>query len=77
VTPLGPGSPDGADQVRRLVEAGRPLVVITRIVHAPQLDAVPGLFRLKARGGYAIYSSLRRAAVQGSMSPRRTRSSSA
>jgi len=77
VIPLGPGSPDGADQVRRLVEAGRPLVVITRIVHAPQLDAVPGLFRLKARGGYAIYSSLRRAAVQGAMCPRRTRSSSA
>jgi len=57
VTPLGPGSPDGMEQIRRLLEAGRPLVVITRIMHLPRLDAVPGLFRLKARGGYAIYCS--------------------
>lgn len=62
VTSFGVGSPDGADQFRRLLEAGRPLVVITRIVHAARLDAVPGLSRLKARGGYAIYSSLRRPA---------------
>lgn len=61
VTPLGPGSPDGTDQIRRLLEAGRPVVVITRTVHAPRLDGVPGLFRLKARGGYAIYSSARQA----------------
>jgi 4-amino-4-deoxy-L-arabinose transferase-like glycosyltransferase len=61
VTPLGPGSPDGMEQIRRLLEAGRPLVVITRIMHLPRLDAVPGLFRLKARGGYAIYSSARQA----------------
>jgi hypothetical protein len=54
--------PDGLDQVRRLIEAGRPLVVITRIVHVTRLDTVPGLFRLKAHGGYAIYSSLRRSA---------------
>jgi 4-amino-4-deoxy-L-arabinose transferase-like glycosyltransferase len=77
VTPLGPGSPDGMEQIRRLLEAGRPLVVITRIMHLPRLDAVPGLFRLKARGGYAIYSSLRRLAAPGAMSPRRMRSSSA
>ena len=57
VTPLDPGSPDGMEQIRRLLEAGRPLVVITRIMHLPRLDAVPGLFRLKARGGYAIYCS--------------------
>jgi 4-amino-4-deoxy-L-arabinose transferase-like glycosyltransferase len=60
VTSLGSNSPDGLDQVRRLIEAGRPLVVITRIVHVTRLDAVPGLIRLKAYGGYAIYSSLRR-----------------
>ncbi|MFI5340279.1 MAG: ArnT family glycosyltransferase [Candidatus Methylomirabilales bacterium] len=77
VTPLGPGSPDGVDQVRRLLRAGRPLVVITRIVHAPRLDALPGLFRLKARGGYAIYSFMRRSAAPGALSPRRLRSSSA
>jgi 4-amino-4-deoxy-L-arabinose transferase-like glycosyltransferase len=58
VTSLGPGSPDGVDQVRRLLETGRSLVVITRSVHAARLDAVPGLFRLKARGGYAIYCSV-------------------
>lgn len=61
VTPLGPGSPDGVEQIRQLLEAGRPLVIITRIVHLSRLDAVPGLFRLKARGGYAIYSSARQA----------------
>jgi hypothetical protein len=57
VTSLGPGSPDGLDQVRRLLETGRSLVVITRSMHAARLDAVPGLFRLKARRGYAIYCS--------------------
>jgi 4-amino-4-deoxy-L-arabinose transferase-like glycosyltransferase len=63
VTPLGVGSPDGADQIRRWLEEGRPLVVITRIAHAPELDAVPGLYRMKARGGYAMYSSLSHPAV--------------
>ncbi len=62
VTSLGAGLPEGADQIRRLVEAGRPLVVITRVAHAPRLDVLPGLFRLKARGGYAMYSSPRRSA---------------
>ena len=57
VTSLGPGSPDGVDRVRRLLETGRSLVVITRSAHAARLDAVPGLFRLKARRGYAIYCS--------------------
>ncbi|MBI3121133.1 MAG: glycosyltransferase family 39 protein [candidate division NC10 bacterium] len=61
VTPLGPAPPGGADRLRRLLEAGRPVVVITRSAHAPRLDGVPGLYRLKSRGGYAIYSSLRRA----------------
>ncbi|MEK6718455.1 MAG: glycosyltransferase family 39 protein [candidate division NC10 bacterium] len=61
VTPLGPASPEGPDQLRRLLQAGRPVVVITRSAHAPRLDGVSGLFRLKSRGGYAIYSSLRRA----------------
>jgi hypothetical protein len=56
-TSLGAGSPDGMERIRQLLEAGRPLVIITRILHLSRLDAVPGLFRLKARGGYAIYSS--------------------
>jgi hypothetical protein len=73
VTPLSPGSPEGVDRVRRLLEAGRPLVVITRVVHVPLLDGVPGLSRLKARGGYAIYSSFRRTAVVGVAAPRRMR----
>lgn len=57
VTPLGAGSPDGADQLRRLLAAGRPVVVITRSAHVSHLDAVPGLFPVKSRGGYAIYRS--------------------
>jgi 4-amino-4-deoxy-L-arabinose transferase-like glycosyltransferase len=57
VTSLGPGSPDGVQQIRQLLEAGRPLVIITRIMHLSRLDAVPGLFRLKASRGYAIYCS--------------------
>jgi 4-amino-4-deoxy-L-arabinose transferase-like glycosyltransferase len=59
VTPLGPASPDSTDRLRRLGEAGRPVVVISRSAYAPRLDRVPGLFRLKARGGYALYSSAR------------------
>jgi hypothetical protein len=58
VTPLGPASADGLEQIMRMVEARRPVVVICRSVHMPRLDGVPGLFRLKSRGGYAIYSSL-------------------
>ena len=73
VIPLGPGSQDSLDRVRRLVEAGRPLVVITRIVHAPGLDAVRGLSRVKARGGYALFSTLRRSAALRVMSPRSLR----
>ncbi|MBI4574253.1 MAG: glycosyltransferase family 39 protein [candidate division NC10 bacterium] len=57
VTPLGAASADGVDRLRRLLEAGHPVVVITRSVHAPRLDGLPGLFRLKSRGGYAIYCS--------------------
>ena len=56
VTSFGAG-PDGADRIRRLVDGGRPLLVITRIAHAPTLDEVSGLYRMKARGGYAMYSS--------------------
>jgi 4-amino-4-deoxy-L-arabinose transferase-like glycosyltransferase len=77
VTPLAPGSPDGLEEIRRLLRGGRPLVVITRAAHAPRLDGVPGLFRLKARGGYAIYSSLPRTAVPGIPSPHRSRGGAA
>jgi 4-amino-4-deoxy-L-arabinose transferase-like glycosyltransferase len=57
VVPLGPGHPEGLDELRRWVEADHPVVVITRSVHAPRLEAVPGLFQSKARGGYAMYCS--------------------
>jgi len=59
VMPLGAGAGPGLEQIRGLVKADIPVVVITRAMHAPILDGVPGLFRLKTRGGYAIYSSLR------------------
>jgi 4-amino-4-deoxy-L-arabinose transferase-like glycosyltransferase len=61
VIPLGPGSPDGVGEIRRLVETGQPVVVITRQAHMARLDGIPGLFRLKARAGYAIYSFAPRA----------------
>ena len=57
VVPLGPDSPDGLDQLRRWVEADHPVVVITRGVHAPCLETVPGLFRWKGRGGYSMHWS--------------------
>jgi len=56
VIPLGPGSPDGVEEIRGLVETGQPVVVITRQVHMARLDGIPGLLCLKVRGGYAIYS---------------------
>ena len=57
VMPLGVGAGPGLEQIRGLVKADIPVVVITRAMHAPNLDGVPGLFRLKTRGGYAIYCS--------------------
>jgi 4-amino-4-deoxy-L-arabinose transferase-like glycosyltransferase len=57
VMPLGPGSPTVLEDIRRLAGADPPIVVITRNVHAPRLNEVSGLFRLKSRGGYAIYCS--------------------
>jgi hypothetical protein len=57
VTPLGAASAESLTEIRRLVAAGPPVVVITRSVHAPRLDGIEGLFRLKSRGGYAIYCS--------------------
>ncbi len=61
VIPIGAASADGLDQLSRLVEVGSSVVVITRIAHVSRLDGVPGLLRLKSRGDYAIYSSLRQA----------------
>jgi 4-amino-4-deoxy-L-arabinose transferase-like glycosyltransferase len=57
VMPLGAGAGPGLEQIRGLVKADIPVVVITRAMHGPNLDGVPGLFRLKTRGGYAIYCS--------------------
>jgi len=57
VMPLGVGAGPGLEQIRGLVKADIPVVVITRAMHAPNLDGVPGLFRLKTRGAYAIYCS--------------------
>jgi 4-amino-4-deoxy-L-arabinose transferase-like glycosyltransferase len=59
VASLAASGPNGPDRLRQLVEAGGPVVVITRSAHVSRLDGVPGLFRLKARGGYALYSSVR------------------
>jgi hypothetical protein len=60
VLSLGAGAGPGLEQIRGLVRSDTPVVVITRTMHGLDLDGVPGLFRLKTRGGYAIYSSLRR-----------------
>jgi 4-amino-4-deoxy-L-arabinose transferase-like glycosyltransferase len=57
VMPLGAGAGPGLEQIRGLVKADIPVVVITRAMHAPNLDGAPGLFRLKTRGAYAIYCS--------------------
>jgi len=57
VTVLGAGAGESLEHIRRLTEGYPPVVVITRNVHAPRLNGVPGLFRLKSRGGYAIYCS--------------------
>ncbi|HEX7513518.1 MAG TPA: glycosyltransferase family 39 protein [Candidatus Methylomirabilis sp.] len=56
-----------AEAVRRLTDAGRPVVVITRSVLGPRLAEVEGLVRWKSRGGYALYVSQdSRAAQSGS-----------
>jgi len=60
VLPVGAGSPEGAAQIRRRVEAGEPVLVIARSAHAPTLDRVPGLARRQVRGGYVLYESLPR-----------------
>lgn len=57
VLPLGPGTPDGTEEIRRRLAAGRPVVVITRSSHAARLEGLPGLARGKSRNGYAIYWS--------------------
>jgi 4-amino-4-deoxy-L-arabinose transferase-like glycosyltransferase len=61
VIPLGAGSPEGVREIRRLVETGQPVVVITRQAHIARLDGIPGFVRVKVRGGYAMYSSAPRA----------------
>jgi 4-amino-4-deoxy-L-arabinose transferase-like glycosyltransferase len=56
-----------AEAVRRLTDAGRPVVVITRSVLGPRLAEIEGLVRWKSRGGYALYVSQdSRAAQSGS-----------
>ncbi len=57
VTALTASAAESLEHIRRLAEANPPVVVITRNVHTPRLNGVPGLFRLKSRGGYAIYCS--------------------
>jgi 4-amino-4-deoxy-L-arabinose transferase-like glycosyltransferase len=58
VTPLGSEDLGKlAEAVRRLQEAGRPAVVITRSALAPRLAEVQSLIRLTSRGGYALYVS--------------------
>ena len=53
-----------AEAVRRLTDAGRPVVVITRSVLGPRLAEVEGLVRWKSRGGYALYVSQDSGAAQ-------------
>lgn len=68
VTPLGSDDLGKlAETVRRLTDAGRPVVVITRSALAPRLAGVQGLSGVKSRGGYALYVSQdSRAARSGS-----------
>jgi 4-amino-4-deoxy-L-arabinose transferase-like glycosyltransferase len=68
VTPLGSDDLGKlAETVRRLRDAGRPVVVITRSVLGPRLAEIEGLVRWKSRGGYALYVSQdSRAAQSGS-----------
>ena len=56
-----------AEAVRRLTDAGRPIVVITRSVLGLRLAEIEGLVLWKSRGGYALYVSQdSRAAPSGS-----------
>lgn len=68
VTPLGSDDLGKlAETVRRLTDAGRPVVVITRSALAPRLAGVQGLSGVESRGGYALYVSQdSRAARSGS-----------
>jgi 4-amino-4-deoxy-L-arabinose transferase-like glycosyltransferase len=59
VTTVGPSSPEDAEQLRRLVGSGRPVLVIARAGQASRLAGVPGLEPVKSRGGYALYGSRR------------------
>ena len=65
VTSLGPDDLGKlAETVRRLTDAGRPVVVITRSALAPRLAGVQGLSGVKSRGGYALYISPEAGAAQ-------------
>jgi 4-amino-4-deoxy-L-arabinose transferase-like glycosyltransferase len=57
VLPLGPGDPAAIPRIEGMVRSGRPVAVITRQVHAPALESIPGLSRRASRGGYAFFSS--------------------
>ncbi|HSB79585.1 MAG TPA: glycosyltransferase family 39 protein [Candidatus Methylomirabilis sp.] len=58
VIPLG-ASAEGEEQLRRMAETGRPVVIITRSSQVGRLEQLPGLIRLGSRGGYAAYSTVR------------------
>jgi 4-amino-4-deoxy-L-arabinose transferase-like glycosyltransferase len=57
VTVLG-SSAGEAEELRRLVASGRPVVAIARVVQASRLAEIPGLERVESRGGYALFRSL-------------------
>lgn len=57
VIPLG-ASAEGEEQLRRMAETGRPVVIITRSSQVGRLERLPGLIRLGSRGGYAAYSTV-------------------
>jgi hypothetical protein len=56
MTSLGSDDPGRlVEAVRRLRDAGRPVMVITRSVLGPRLAEIEGLALWKSRGGYALY----------------------
>ncbi len=57
VVPLG-ADRGGLEALQGMLGSGRPLVVITRAVHARDLGRLPGLFGIGTEGGYAAFSTL-------------------
>ncbi|HTU02901.1 MAG TPA: glycosyltransferase family 39 protein [Candidatus Sulfotelmatobacter sp.] len=52
---LGAGDPAALLELSRLGAGGQPGAVISRIGRAAELERIPGLVRMKTRGGYALF----------------------